>query len=268
MENIYTAQCYREIIGYHVEKLSKNEKGQLAKLSKFINIHPSYLSQVMKGDKDLSLEQALEAAKFFGLLSNEQNFFLKLIQYQRAGTNNLKVLFKKELDQIITNSNDVESRVNHDKKLKVSDQAIFYSSWMYPAVKNICTQKNMTREKISKALGLPLNKTLGILEFLEDVKLIKREDNTYKSGSVSTHLPHTSEFVASHHRNWRLKAIEKHPVLETDDLSFTASMTLSQESFLKIRAEILKFIESVSLEVKTSKEEKVSYLNIDFHSLY
>jgi hypothetical protein len=51
-----------------------------------------------------------------------------------------------------------------------------------------------------------------------------------------THIEDSSPLVARHHRNWRIKAMERHPVMKPKtELAYTAPMTLAESDVLKIR---------------------------------
>lgn len=56
--------------------------------------------------------------------------------------------------------------------------------------------------------------------------------NQIKIGSNSTHLAAQSPFIFNHHKNWRIKGLEWHNNLSSDELMYTAPSTVSIDDFL------------------------------------
>jgi len=68
--------------------------------------------------------------------------------------------------------------------------------------------------------------------------------------------------------NWRIKAIEKHPRLSSDELAFSAPLTLAESEIPEIKKLCLDLIQEISNKVATSPSEKLACINIDWFRLY
>lgn len=75
----------------------------------------------------------------------------------------------------------------------------------------------------------------------------------------------SSNLVARHHINWRLKAIERFDTLEyLKDFVFTSPMTISIEDGMKIRELLSQTVEKIMKLNSSSKSEDLYILNIDW----
>src|SRR5262245_60652246 len=126
---------YKALALHLIEQNTANKRGQFQRISEHLGVHSSLISQVLKGPKDLSLEQACLLADYFGLSEIEEEYFVALVQYQRAGNQALKRLSRKKLDEIKGRSQGLENRLTRQQKLTAADQAVFYSSWHYSGIR-------------------------------------------------------------------------------------------------------------------------------------
>lgn len=94
--------------------------------------------------------------------------------------------------------------------------------------------------------------------------LVLEKDGQYVANDVSTHVGADSPFVSSHHGNWRRKAMDRHERLASDELSFTAPLSISKADAQKIRVELLNLIERMGKTVSESDAEEVFCFNLDW----
>ena len=264
MVSVYTCDSYKNFLQQKINSFPAKGRGVISKIGKYLNLNPSYISQVIRGSKHLSLEQALKISDFFSLKVHEREFFLNLLQYERAGTSELKDYFKKILDNLNSESQKISRRVVQNKQLDKFEQSVFYSNWYYSAVRlSLGISKLKTPQEIASSLNIPLAKVNDILDFLLSCGLCEEEEGKYISRVRGTHLPADSPYISSHHRNWRVKAMENFSNLKKDELAFSAPMTLSKSDFNRLKQELLSAIENASNIVKDSPSEELACLNID-----
>ena len=91
-KSIFKYQSYKTYLEDSL--LCKGKKGTFAK---FVGCQPSFISQVLKGKPDLSLEQGLLANDFFEHSAAEAEHFLLLLQFHRAGSKRLRDHFKTQI---------------------------------------------------------------------------------------------------------------------------------------------------------------------------
>lgn len=256
---------YKAIIKELIKTYPNKGRGVASRLATFLNVNTTFVSQVLIGDKHLSLEQGIKVTHFFEFSELEKEYFLTLINFERSGTKDLENYFELKLSAIKNQFQNIKSRVGNTQELTDSDKAIYYSDWKYQAVKLATSLDdcNSLRE-ISHKLDVPMAKLHSVFEFLIEKGLIKQNKNKLSMGIAKTHVPASSPLVKRHHVNWRLKAIEHYEKLSDTELGFTAPLTISEKDFAIIREEILKFIQDLSKRVEKSDSEIVACLNIDW----
>lgn len=200
-----------------------------------------------------------------GLSHLETDYFLKLVQIERAGNESLKAAFQRHLKQIQSQANEIKERVPESKKLTEQDRAIFYSSWQYSLVRLLTSiPRFQTVEKISFQTGLSVSRVQEILDFLASRGLCVENRGKYIRTEKNTHVEASSPLSTRHHQNWRTKSLELQEKLNSEDLAFTAPVSLAAKDIPKVRKILLEAISEVAKVVDASPAEEVVYLGIDW----
>ncbi len=262
---VLNIENYRHFIRFYLAKRSPRGRGEIGKLAKFIRVHSTFVSQVLAGTKDFNVEQSYAITEYLQLTKIEKKFFLLLVQKDRAGTVNVKNYFKNEIEELKSSMLTVSKHLNKPSILTKEDSAIFYSTWLYSAIRLFCSiDPGKTLDEIGLQFHLGRKKASNYVDFLERAGLILLEDGLYKLGEAHTHLSGDSPFIIKHHMNWRIKALQRHENIRREELAFTAPISLSKKDFLKIRENLLSSIKEVIEVAKESKAEEVAFLNIDW----
>ncbi|HWU42914.1 MAG TPA: DUF4423 domain-containing protein [Bdellovibrio sp.] len=209
MKSLFELQDYKVWINQHIRKLPHGGRGELSRIGNHLGIHVSLVSQILRGDKDFTIEQGHALTKYFGLNEIETEFFVLLIQINRAGTHALKSFFIKRRNQLIQLSQDLKNRLPIDRQLNHEEGAQFYSSWLYSAVRVYTSlDQGKTSDEIQKQFHLSSEVASAILTFLLQVGLCEKKMDRYTIGPQRTHLAFGSPFLKSHLSNWRIKSLE------------------------------------------------------------
>jgi len=240
-------------------------RGEFRKIALALGIHTTLVSQIFSGKKCLTEEQATMLCEYMGLNALETDYFLKLVQLERAGSETLKALFRRHLKQLHVQSSEVKSRVPEAEDLSESDRAIFYSSWQYSLVRLLTSIPEFrTKEKIAAHLGLSISRVQEILDFLTSRRLCKESRGQYQRTEKNTHVEASSPLAIRHHQNWRAKSLELQEQMTKEDLAFTAPVSISKADIEKVRKILLSAISDIAKTVDASGAEEVSYLGIDW----
>lgn len=232
-----------------------------------LGINSVVMSQVFRGDRDLSLEQALGVATFIGFTEMERDFFLLLVQKDRAGTHELKVVFEKQLQALHTAAQSLKNRVKH-QKFTDEDKATFYSQWYYSAIRlGVSIPELNSTSAIAEHLNLDRPLVAKVIEFLLKHKLIVEKGDNLEMGPQVTHVGHDSPFVNRHHSNWRLKSLQGMERITDADLYYTGPMALSQEAATSIRKQLIELVEKTTKLASNSDSEVLRCLNIDWFKI-
>lgn len=146
--------------------MPKKGYGQMKRLSEFLRVSTTYISQVFHGEKSLNLEQGAMVCEFLELNELEIEYFLKLILIERAGTEKLKKIHLKEADKIKKIASKIKNRMSEAKTLSDEDKLIFYSDWYMSAIRLLTAIKgHQDIESISNYLNLPQNTVSNSIDF-------------------------------------------------------------------------------------------------------
>lgn len=256
---------YRKILKDWARKARIERRGTVASLAEAVRVHPTFLSQVMSGKRDLSAEQALAAAQHMGFAAMEREYFFLLVQKERAGTKDLSAFYEEKLTKMRAERLNLEKRLEAHRTLTDEERAVFYSSWIYSAIRLFCSiGGSQTLDAIASRFSLSREKTTEILEFLCKTGLVKPAGGGYILGEQHTHVPRSSPFVVRHHLNWRLRAIHGLENASEEEMHFTAPMAISKKDFHRIREKIVTLIQEAVEVAKESPAEELACLGIDY----
>jgi uncharacterized protein (TIGR02147 family) len=263
MKSVFQYKDYRAFLNAWIE--AQPGRGTKIRLSEAMGISPSMMSLVLKGDKTLSPEQATELIEYLSLNDLEGDYFLVMLEIDRAGSHKLKQRLNKKKETLLKASNEISSRIQKDRELTEDQKSIYYSSWLYTGLRNLSACSNtQTLRKISEHLAIPVEVLQPIVDFLIENDLCKLEKGELTYNAKSIHLGSASPYVNQHHKNWRNKAFEKMDLRKEQDLFFTGPMSLSKEACEEIRKLLPTFIQQVMKVAGPSDSEVVSCLNIDW----
>lgn len=256
---------YKAFIRDLIAEMPKRGRGQYLKLSKILGIHTSMTSHIFKGDAHLTVEQALLVAEEFGLNSLERDYFVNMVQIERAGNLKTRDYFEAQLKEKKVRFLNMSERIQNKTVLDEKDQAIFYSQWYFLAVQILTAIDGFHSSKaIAAHLDMKIDKVTQILEFLVRTGLCTFDGSRYGLGTAKTYISRDSLLVDRHHTNWRLRTMQQFHSITEEELIYTCPAGISKKDFVIIREEIARLIEKFNQIVDPSPAEELVCLNIDW----
>lgn len=261
---VFDYKDYRGYLGAWIELRQERGRGGIGNLAQAINVHSSFVSQIMSKKRDLSPDQAMKLTVFWQFNKRETEYFLLLVDSARAATPELRGFLKAKIQDFISESEQVKAHIQYDVELPEATKAIFYSSWLYSAARILASiPEHSTTENIAKRLEITRPAAKEVVDFLLQIGLCAEKNGKLVAGTKRTHLPADSRLVACHHTNWRIRALNRIPTISPSELSFTFPMSLSEGGLTKIRKHALKFIDEANKIVADSPCELAACLNVD-----
>jgi len=255
---------YREFLNYKISHRAEI-RGEKSLIAKKLKIHPSYLSQILSGKKDLSTEQAFDICLYWNFTEQETDYFLEMLYFEKSGNFRMRDYHKKRLDLLKKNMNIMDKKYGLLKTLDEKNQAIYYSHWMYCAIRIALTLNHqLSLEHLQKLTKLPLNLVQRSIDFLMDNNLIRSTKNGYVVTEKSIKITRDSPQILNHHRNWRLKALERSPNLIHEESLITAPLSISRKDAVVIQFKIQHLLNEIKEIVNLTSPEEVWCLNIDW----
>ncbi|POB13605.1 TIGR02147 family protein [Halobacteriovorax sp. DA5] len=262
--DIFSYQNYKDFTIDALEELGKRVRGTRSRLAEKLACQTAYISQVLNKDAHFSLEQALLTADFLSLSNKQTEFYLTLVNYQRAGNKRLSDYYKVKIDELVKDSKDLSKRLTDKKELTKEQQYEYYSSWHYLAIHAyLSITKQYDREIIATTFSISTETVAKVIDFLLDAGLITNDGDKIKLTSKSFHLGKNSPMIARHHSNWRLRAMESMDRATEDELHYSSVITLSKEDLPKVNGIMVKAIEEIREVVKKTTQEDVFCYTMD-----
>ncbi|MBC7386214.1 MAG: DUF4423 domain-containing protein [Cryobacterium sp.] len=251
---IYLKQC-----------LSSRPRGEQGRLAGKIRCHSGYVSQVLQGDAHFSAEQAIDINLFLNHSKAASTYFLLLIQHARAGTSALRAHIAEQMHVVLENQLVLKNRFPAAAIVSESDQAIIYGSWHFVAVHMAVLVPRLRKvTAIAEYLGIPLPRVKEVVEVLIRAGLVRDEGSRLSIGKSTVHLSHDSPFIARHHTNWRIKALESLDCKTLNDVHYSSVVTIAKADAPKVREILVRAIEEVRRTVKPSADEALYCYGIDW----
>jgi uncharacterized protein (TIGR02147 family) len=265
MRDFFTYNHYRDILHDHFADDSKSW-GAVTRWSEAIACQRSHLSRVMSGQKDLSAEQALATCEFLKLTEAETEFFLLLVERERAGTKAYRDRILAKVRKIKAEREDLARRINQDRIGVQEQELLYYSAWYWSALHiAVNIPELQTVESLSQKFQLPPALVESCLNKLEEFGLIAKDRNRWKFASASVYLPKTSPLAALHHQSWRQRAVLDAQTTLTQNLHFTMVQSISRADFDKIKARLLSVIDEYAATAGPSEPEMLISFVCDFY---
>lgn len=257
--NIFEFNDYRDFLREYLSKETTVRKDLLSATG----ISSSFLTQVLAETKQLSSDQGYEIALYVGLTERETDYFLLLIELSRAGSHKLQQRIKGKIRQLQSDAMTVAAKVNSTIHLTEEQKAIYYSNWIYSAVRNLIpTASNLSTASIAKHLNVPEVRAESAIQLLLDYGLLAKTEEGLRSQPGYTHLSSGHPLIFRHHQNWRQRAIQRMDHYNENHLHYTCPMAITKEAAHLLRMQLLESIKNLNQSM--SGDPDVSYcLNID-----
>lgn len=263
--NIFEFSDYREYLKGWIEEAKAAKTSNLTRMAEAAAVHPTFLSHVLAGTKELSLEQAALISEYIGFTDLEQDYFFAIIHIDRAGNQKLKKYWQAKKSEIEKEKNKISQRFEKHRELSYEQRAIFYSSWIYAAIwVSTAIEDGQTLTQIAERFRITRSKAEEIVSFLLQTGLCNENKGVLSIGEAHIHIPNESPLVVKHHTNWRMKAIQKMDTRESAELFFTSPMSIAKKDFEAIREKLNVALKGIVDVAKDSPAEEIVCLNIDF----
>lgn len=265
MTDIFATRDYKAFIKAWLQAQPREGRGLLSRIAEKTGLSPGMMTHVLNGDRHFSPEAANEVAAFMSLNEEETDYFLLLVNYERAGTHALRERLKRKIISEQKKANELSKRMKPEHTLPETAKALFYSHWIYTGIRNMTACEAFKDvDKIASHLQVSRATAQRVIEFLLKNNLCVVKNGRLDVGPQVTHIGNETTLVSKHHQNWRLHGLTK--MLEPNDKNvfFTSPISLSRETADVIRNKIPTFIEEIRNLVGPSPSEVVRCLNIDW----
>jgi uncharacterized protein (TIGR02147 family) len=248
--------------------VSGESRGSRTRLAERLKVQSAFVSRVMAGQADFSLEQACVINAFLSHTPDEGDYFMLLLQFEKAGSPDLRRYFANKIDAIQLQKREIRSRMTVTDHIPLESQIRYYSHWVYPYLHLLVRLPGyQTRDRLIEGTPLPRDITEGAVEWMIENGIFAYEKSRLFSKIQVMHLDRQSPLVLGYHQQWRRQAMNRMDLLREENLFFTSPVSLAHADFEKVRALVLELAAKVNEVVMPSADETIACLNIDLFKI-
>lgn len=268
MISIYQFDSYKKFFNKWVEQQANKGHGEYRRLAIALNVSTTLISQIFNADKELSMELACEMVDYLRLNEDEGDFFLLLVEAGKSGSVKLRNRLLRQIKDRQEKARKLENRLKKDHALDDQAKQIYFSSWLYPAIRILSDIPEInTAEQISERIHVPKNHVMKALDFLIKHQIILQKSNKLSLGPAHIYLPPSDPLASRNMVNWRQFGFNKMQMQHDDQFFYSGTYALSEAVAEEIRRRLPHFIEELLNEVKPSLSETTRCLNIDYFEI-
>lgn len=263
MVNIFDFKSYKTFLS----KACEEERGLLTRLAEAAGCQKSYLSACLTGKNQITLDHALGMSEYLHLVDAEEEYFFTLIEKERASTVKLQRKLEAKLKDLSREAYRLKNQQNATVIVNSNDNSLsnYYATWLPTAIHTMTSIESLqTVPELSRRLQLPPESTQFFLNYLLSQELIKKVGNRYRWNSGNIHLSDESNWLSTHHLNWRFRAIDNFQKRDQAATHYTAIQSMSVSDFEVLKKKIAKFIKEFNSVSDPSTPEEAFCFNIDF----
>ncbi len=239
-------------------------RGSQAQLAKFLDCQPSFVSQILNGKNELSLEHAHRINLFFQHRPIESDYFLNLVLLSKAASSELIKYYQRHLERIREQAMSIDFLLNQDE---IDERQVleYYNNWNHLAIHMLVTlPEYQTRARLQKRLNISDVEYLSCVEFLTRLRLIEiNEDESLRPGRNRIHLKKSSPYAKYAGSMMRLKALERLDMSSEQNMHFSAMFTVSQNVYDQLKIRLKEVILELNEKTKDDQPTQLVSLTLD-----
>jgi hypothetical protein len=254
---------YRKFIRDQIED-REGERGYQGKLAAAARCQKSYFSQILKGDANLNLDQAMGLAEFWGLSEVETQYFLDLVSLARSQYPPLVRAIKERLRKMVE-AHERDAKSSGASEIIANTEWLYYSQWYWSAIHILVgIPKFQSVTTISKALNLEEALVETVLLSLKQQGLVEQSGSSWLTKPGHRHLSAQSPLNAMNHSNWRQRAVLNSQRSRPDPLHYTSIQSHSRSDSEAIKKVFLEAIAKSRSIIRPSPNEEMTAICLDF----
>jgi uncharacterized protein (TIGR02147 family) len=243
MKPIYTYQNYKK---YLKDMAALLGRGSIGKLALAAGCNRTYLSQCLTTKVQLTPDHIMGMADYLNLSEDEMDYLVLLLLFERSASETAQARIKKKMDRLVQAnlvlSRKISSKGDSDE-LTEPQKTKYYSSWKYAAIHTLASIRDyQTTPSMAKKTRLPEAEVASVLMELEDMGLIRYDDERWVHTKKNIHIPTGYSHTTQNHLNWRLKSVED--VNNKSSIHYTTLFSLSKNDWESLREQLLAFIDA------------------------
>jgi uncharacterized protein (TIGR02147 family) len=261
--DLFEYREYRRLIQDWIQ--TDSFQGNRSKIAASAGCSPSWITRVLNGEVHLTPDQAYGIAKYFALSETETDYFMLLVDLERAASPTLKKRIQAKLEGLRDKGRAIGASIESDANVSEKDRFRYYSSWIYGAVHVACMIQPFSATELSERLGVHIETIRSTLLDLQAMSLVTQAGaGKLKATSRTVHLPTGSTAANMGHIIWRNRVIQKLQEPSEDGLHYSGIHNLSKADLRTIEKTIKDAVLRCRKTIEKSPSETLAVLCVDW----
>lgn len=261
--NVFQCVDYTSYIKYLIKK-NHEVRGYQSRMAEAIGTHGSYLSRVISGEVQLTMDQAASLSHFWGMDKNEADYWIALVNLARAGTPYLRGILESQLSEIRSKHEELSSRLKQSKHIQSNETGLYYSSWHYSAIHMLLLiSRFQTVTAISNRLNISIAMTESGLAALQTLNLTKKNGDRWSVLEKDIHMSNKLLWAPIFHSNWRQRTALQVFNQDSSEVHFSSIHAMSLKDYMEVKEVLLQALDNVRKIANKSKDEDVFFIGVD-----
>jgi uncharacterized protein (TIGR02147 family) len=261
---VFKVQDYRALVQAMLIQRHQATKSGLAQT---LDCSPSWVTRVLGESVQFTPDQALGVCEYFGFNENETEYFLALVDLERAATPSLKRRIETKLASMRAAANQLSLSIKTESSVSEAHRVQYYSSWIYAAIHVATMVQKKSLEEIARMLRIDGDIALRVLTDLQEMGLVLSQAGKFQATSVEVHLPGQHPMATIAHANWRHRTAQQIMDRSADGLHYTGVHCLSQKDFEIVKKTMKDVIIESRRLIELSSPELSAILCLDWYNL-
>ncbi|MCX6123168.1 MAG: hypothetical protein NTV34_00210, partial [Proteobacteria bacterium] len=209
MITVYESESYRAFLDSQLRSSPDSiRRHGVQELSEALRCHPTFITKVLAGKAEFSLEQAHTICEWLSLSDEDSEFFLDLVCRDRATNPRLRRRYEVRLSRARDAKTRMSQRIQQSLQTSPELLQLYYKSWL-PQTLHVASQIAGLQELsvLALKLGVETDYLRQIAQELESAGIIKFKNDCVESLVDGVHLPGASPLVNHFHASWRSKVM-------------------------------------------------------------
>jgi uncharacterized protein (TIGR02147 family) len=268
MANIYEHLSYRKWVSEEASHWKKARPGHtFSRLAQQTGVQAPYLTNVLKERAHLNTDQFYALSQAFSLKTDEINYGLLLLEWERSSHQDRKQILKSKIDEIRKEKLKTEAHIKATTvQSSTEDITRFYLNPELQLIHSFLGIEKYAKnlDLIAQSLHLSPERVEGLVKELNDLGYIQMTGKGITKTNKSIHLPKSSPLCRPQQLLMHHRALQHLQALaEKDRYNFTVTFTADEPTREKIHREFLRFLSTIEPLVKEAPGESVYQIHFD-----
>ncbi|WP_413575318.1 DUF4423 domain-containing protein [Bdellovibrio sp. HCB290] len=245
-----------------------DQRGFATRLAEASGCQRSYFSNVLNGNVHLIPDHLYGICEFLELSEEEREYLFLVLEHNRASNIEYRRHLSRKISQKQAGWKDFKNRLKKESLTPEKDESarqFYYSSWLFSAIHIAVSIPRLGELKsLCAYLGISEDLAKFHLEKLALMGLVEKKGTKWVWKSGDLHLSKDSPWIASHHSNWRMQALNDLPLRNADSLHYSVVQSLSKDHVEELRLRMIEWVEEFKKKAGPSSPEELVCFNLDF----